>query len=89
MAILPQSPPPARQMAMHADTLEAFLVSPERATAPDVNDVVMSENGTIINLGWLRELTRDVRKVANHLDSQEPKAMAAQPNDPGYSIGRG
>jgi hypothetical protein len=73
---LTQAPPPARVMYQHADVLEAFLISPEKATAPDVNDVVQSENGALFNLGWLRELARDVRKAANYLDSQEPKAAS-------------
>jgi hypothetical protein len=62
----------------HAIALESVLCSPERATAPDTNGVLESSNGVIMHLGWLRQLARDVRKVAEHLEHQEPKATAGE-----------
>jgi hypothetical protein len=78
MAVLPNSPPPSRTMYAHAEVLEAFLSSPDKATSPDVNDVVQADNGSLINLGWLRQLARDVRKVATHLSDMEPKEAQAR-----------
>ena len=71
-------------VASQAETLEAFLASPEYSTASDPSPCVSSGAGVALTVGWFRDLARSLRHAEEIMRVQEPQEASSVMSVPSH-----